>query len=62
MPHPRFELQRGAGDQYTFKLTAANGEPILSSERYITRASAEQGIAAVRVNAVHRFDSETRTR
>jgi uncharacterized protein YegP (UPF0339 family) len=52
MPHPRFKITKGAGDEYTFNLTAANGEKILSSERYTTRASAEAGVAAVKVNAV----------
>ena len=51
MPHPRFKITKGAGDEYTFNLTAANGEKILSSERYTTRASAEAGVAAVKVNA-----------
>lgn len=51
MPHPRFKITKGAGDQYTFNLTAANAERILSSERYKSHASAESGIAAVKANA-----------
>jgi hypothetical protein len=53
MPHPRFKITQGAGDQYTFNLTAANGEKILASERYTTRAGAEAGVAAVKVNAAN---------
>lgn len=58
MPLPRFEIRKGAGDQYTFHLTAANGEIILSSERYTSRSSAQNGIAAVKANAEidHRYD------
>ena len=33
MPHPGFKITQGAGDQYTFNLTAANGEKILACER-----------------------------
>jgi uncharacterized protein YegP (UPF0339 family) len=51
MPHPRFKISKGSGDEYTFNLTAANGETILASERYTTRASAEGGVAAVKANA-----------
>jgi uncharacterized protein YegP (UPF0339 family) len=51
MPHPRFKISKGTRDEYTFNLTAANGEKILASERYTTRASAEGGIQAVKANA-----------
>lgn len=51
MPHPRFKISKGAGDQYTFHLTAANAEKILTSERYTSHANAESGIAAVKANA-----------
>lgn len=51
MPHPRFKITKNNADEYTFNLTAANGEKVLASERYTTRVSAESGIAAVKVNA-----------
>jgi uncharacterized protein YegP (UPF0339 family) len=50
MPHPRFKITKGTGDEYTFNLTAANGEKILASERYTTKVSAEGGIEAVKTN------------
>ena len=51
MPHPRFKISKGDTDQYTFNLTAANGEIILASEGYTTRAAAQDGINAVKANA-----------
>jgi uncharacterized protein YegP (UPF0339 family) len=51
MPHPRFKITKGQGGEYTFNLTAANGEKILSSERYTGHSGAVRGIAAVKENA-----------
>ena len=47
----KFEIERSADGQYYFHLKAGNGEKILASERYTTKASAETGIAAVKKNA-----------
>ena len=51
MPHPRFKVSKNSDAEYSFNLTAANAEIILSSERYTTRSGAEAGIAAVKANA-----------
>jgi len=40
-----------SGDQYVFNLKAGNHEIILSSQRYSSKASAQDGIASVRQNA-----------
>ena len=40
-----------SGAQYRFVLKAGNGEIILNSERYTAKASALDGIKAVRANA-----------
>lgn len=46
----KFEIfKRPAG--FYFRLKAANGEPLLASEGFLSKASAENGIAEVRVNA-----------
>lgn len=45
-----YQLKR-SGDQYMFNLKAGNHEPILTSERYTTKASAEAGIASVKANS-----------
>lgn len=46
-----FELKPAAGAQFMFNLKAGNHEVILTSERYATKAGAEDGIASVKVNA-----------
>ncbi len=45
-----FDLKRSV-DQYMFNLKAANGETVLTSERYKTKQGAEGGIASVKTNA-----------
>jgi uncharacterized protein len=44
-------LLRKSGDQFLFSLLAANGEKILTSERYVAKASASNGIQSVKTNA-----------
>ncbi|QCI66147.1 YegP family protein [Phreatobacter stygius] len=46
-----FVLSKGASGQFHFVLKAGNGQTILSSEHYTTKAAAENGIASVRTNA-----------
>ena len=45
-----FELGKSSDGQFRFVLKAGNGESILTSELYRTRASAENGIASVQKN------------
>lgn len=40
-----------SGDKFMFNLKAANGEVILTSQRYASRASAENGISSVQRNS-----------
>jgi len=47
----KFELRKTANGQFFFNLKASNGQTILTSERYKTKANAENGIASVRKNA-----------
>lgn len=47
----KFELSKNDKGQFTFVLKAANGEVILRSEQYETKASAENGIASVQKNS-----------
>jgi uncharacterized protein len=47
----KFELKKSTDGQLYFNLKAANGQVILSSERYKERRSAENGIASVKKNA-----------
>ena len=46
-----YDISTKADGQCSFVLKAGNAEVILSSERYTTRAAAENGIASVRANS-----------
>lgn len=54
----RFELFRSTTGKTYFRLRAANGEVVLSSQAYTTKAAAQGGIESVRENGVvsERFD------
>ncbi len=47
----KFELYKDNGGEFRFRLKAGNGQTILASEGYKTRASARKGIESVRRNA-----------
>jgi uncharacterized protein YegP (UPF0339 family) len=47
----KFIIKRRTNGEYQFNLQAGNGEVILTSEGYTTRAACENGIASVRTNA-----------
>lgn len=49
----KFELYKDKGGEFRFRLKAGNGEIILASEGYKTKASARNGIESVRKNAPH---------
>ena len=46
----KFELKTSANGKFHFNLKAGNGQIILSSEMYETRAAAENGIESVKKN------------
>lgn len=46
-----FELKNKEGSSYHFTLKAKNGQVILSSEVYNSKAAAENGIASVKKNS-----------
>ncbi len=50
-PVAKFELKKAKDGQYYFHLKASNGETILASEMYKTKASALNGIESVKKNA-----------
>ncbi len=56
-----FELSKSKDGQFRFVLKAGNGETILVSELYTTRAAAENGIASVQKNSPlqERFEKKT---
>lgn len=47
----KFVLKTAKDGQFYFVLEAGNGQVILTSEMYVAKASAENGIASVRKNA-----------
>ena len=44
----KFILKKSANGQFYFRLQAGNGEPILKSEMYATKASAVNGIESIK--------------
>lgn len=47
----KFIVRKATDGEFYFRLQAGNGETILTSERYTTKVSAQNGIASVKVNA-----------
>ncbi|CAM3244400.1 DUF1508 domain-containing protein [Mycobacterium intermedium] len=47
----KFEIFNDARGEFRFRLKAANGEVIASSEGYKSKAAAQNGIESVRTNA-----------
>ncbi|WP_314018569.1 YegP family protein [Stutzerimonas degradans] len=49
----KYEIFLGTDRQYYFRLKAPNGEKILSSEGYTTKANCQNGVQSVRINSPH---------
>ncbi|QHS60878.1 YegP family protein [Chitinophaga agri] len=47
----KFLITQSANGEYRFKLNAGNGETILTSEGYTTKAACDNGIESVKKNA-----------
>ena len=47
----KFEVYQDARSEYRFRLKASNGQKILASEGYTTKASCMNGIESVRTNS-----------
>ena len=60
MASGHYELTKSSNGQYHFNLKASNGEIILSSEMYASKASAENGIASVQTNSPHEAQFEVK--
>ena len=57
----KFEIKKTNSGQYMFNLKARNGQIILTSEHYQQKASAENGIEAVRKSAADDFRFERKS-
>lgn len=47
----KYQLKKSASDKFMFNLKAGNGEVILTSELYESKAAAQNGIASVQKNS-----------
>ncbi|MDX7987601.1 DUF1508 domain-containing protein [Xenorhabdus sp. 12] len=55
-----YDLKKAKNGQFYFHLVAANGDIILNSEMYTTKAAANKGIHSVQVNAPDKKRHEVR--
>ena len=51
MKNPKFEIFSGVSDKYYFRQKAKNGQIILSSQAYTSKAGVQNGIESVKKNA-----------
>lgn len=51
MNNPKFQIFKGKDEKFYFRLFARNGEQILNSEGYASKASCQGGIESVKKNA-----------
>jgi uncharacterized protein YegP (UPF0339 family) len=60
----KFEIKRAKDGQFYFNLKARNGEIILTSETYTTKANVQNGVTSVMTNALldQRFERKTSKR
>jgi uncharacterized protein YegP (UPF0339 family) len=57
----KYELKKSANGKYYFNLKAGNGQVILSSEMYESKAAANNGIESVRKNGTDDKNFERKT-
>lgn len=50
MNHPKFQIYTGNNGKHYFRLTAKNGQNILSSQGYASKASCKNGVESVKAN------------
>ena len=57
----KFVIKKRTNGEFQFNLLAGNGQPILASEGYASKAGCESGIDSVRVNSQDdtKFDRKT---
>lgn len=57
----KYVLRKTSDGQFMFNLNAANGEVILTSERYVAKSGAENGIKSCRANSGSASNYEKRS-
>ena len=53
MNHPKFQIYTGNDGEFYFRLTARNGQNILSSQGYASKAGCQNGIESVKNNGTN---------
>jgi uncharacterized protein YegP (UPF0339 family) len=61
MGQSKFEIFKGKNDEFYFHLKAGNGEVILASQGYTTKANCKKGIDSVAVNSKNASNFEKKT-
>src|SRR5688572_29739681 len=56
-----FDVSKSKADEFFFVLKSGNGEVVMTSEMYTSRASADTGIASVQANSDEDFNYERAT-
>lgn len=59
--NPKFVIYKDSADKFRFRLQARNGEPILASQGYASKAGCTNGIESVRTNAINDENFERKT-
>ena len=57
----KFDLKKTESGKFMFNLKAGNGEVILTSEQYSSKANAKNGVESVRKNSADEGNFEART-
>ena len=57
----KFEIKKARNGKYFFNLVASNGETVLTSQMYASKATAKKGIASVQTNAASTEQFEEKT-
>ena len=57
----KFELKKGKSGKFSFNLKASNGQVILTSQTYNTKAAAKNGIKSVCTNCGKKANFEQKT-
>ena len=60
MSFPKFQIYKGQDDRFYFRLFASNGQNVLSSQGYTTKAHCQHGIESVKSNAVNTANFEVK--
>jgi uncharacterized protein len=53
MNNPKFQIFKGNNDKFYFRLYAINGQQVLSSQGYTSKASCKNGAESVQTNAAN---------